>query len=584
MPEARERWNSRTAFIMAAVGSAVGLGNVWRFPATCYENGGGAFFIPYLVALLTAGIPLMILEMGIGQMMQGSAPTALRKVNRHTEWVGWFALLVATCISIYYAAIMAYAVEYLVYSFKGFFTGGEMPWTGGTGNFFQSNVLNLTEMRNGEMVAAGLEKGSMWSPVWHVILGLIATWTAVFLIICRGVHRVGKVVMWTVPIPIAVLLVLIIRGLTLDGAGEGILFYLTPDFSKLSNIDTWQAAYGQVFFSLTIGFGVMIAYASYRPQKADIANSAFITSFANCMISFMAGFAVFSVLGFLAVREGKPIAEVVSGGPGLAFVTYPTAVSKMAEVGWLWAPITGVLFFLMLLFLGIDSLFSLVEAAVSGLRDRFPWLNQMMLTGLICLLGLAVGIVVFGSRSGIMWVDTIDYWTNNYGLVIVGLLQCVIVGYFYKTDLLRDYINKVSEIKLWGWWELCVRVINPVVLGFLIVMKLIKDLGREGLYGIESASGTYFENWLPAAPILMVALLLLAILLSRLWSYFILMAGGVLVAGVTWVLLPAMKGRFAASVFCGIASAILIGGLVLCLRVASRSAHRHHGDRKKGVQ
>jgi len=129
MEEKRERWNSRTAFVMAAVGSAVGLGNVWRFPVTCYKYGGGAFFIPYFVALLTAGVPLMILEYGLGQMFQGSAPRTLKAVNRHTEWVGWLALLTGLVISIYYAVIMAYSVEYLVYAFKGFFRGGVMPWS-----------------------------------------------------------------------------------------------------------------------------------------------------------------------------------------------------------------------------------------------------------------------------------------------------------------------------------------------------------------------------------------------------------------------------------------------------------------------
>jgi len=173
--ETRDRWSGRTAFVMAAIGSAVGLGNVWRFPVTCYKYGGGAFFIPYFVALLTAGVPLMILEFGIGQMMQGSAPASLRKVNRHTEWVGWFALLVGLVISIYYALIMAYAVEYLVYSVKGFFTQfsqGCMPWSvGSEGEFFKENIQHYS-------AAAG----EMWTPVWGVIAGLVITWAAVFFI------------------------------------------------------------------------------------------------------------------------------------------------------------------------------------------------------------------------------------------------------------------------------------------------------------------------------------------------------------------------------------------------------------------
>ena len=256
MAEQRDRWSTRTAFIMAAVGSAVGLGNVWRFPYVAYKYGGGAFFIPYFVALLTAGIPLMILEFGLGQKMQASAPSALGKANKHTEWVGWFALLVGTVISCYYAAIMAYAVEYLLYSVKGLFAGGQMPWNGIEGKFFTERVRNHS-------TAAG----EMWKPVWHLALALVAVWGAVFWIIYKGVKRVGKVVMWTVPLPVILLLILTIRGLTLPGAGDGILYYLTPDFTKLGDPATWLAAYGQVFFSLSIGFGIMIAYASYRPTR-----------------------------------------------------------------------------------------------------------------------------------------------------------------------------------------------------------------------------------------------------------------------------------------------------------------------------
>ncbi|MFW5799067.1 MAG: sodium-dependent transporter [Planctomycetota bacterium] len=567
MPEQRERWNSRTAFVMAAIGSAVGLGNVWRFPVVCYANGGGAFLIPYLVALLTAGIPLMILEMGIGQMMQGSAPKSLKKVNRHTEWVGWFALMVALAISCYYAAIMAYSVEYLVYSFKGFANNGQMAWMGyegGPGKFFTEQVLQ-----------SNLDAGTMWQPVGYVWAGLVLTWVAVFFCVAWGVKAVSKIVMWTVPLPIVLLLVLIVRGITLEGAGDGIMYYLTPQFEALKNPQTWLAAYGQIFFSLTLGFGVMIAYASYQSENSDVTNNAFITCFSNCAISFIAGFAVFSVLGFLAASQGAQVQDVVTGGPGLAFVTYPTAVAKMAEVGWFWAPVVGVLFFLMLLFLGIDSLFSLVEAAVSGLKDKYAFMTQMNVTAGLCVVGLGTG-VLFASRAGIMWVDIFDYWTNNYGLVIVGLLQCIVVGYFYKTDNLRAYINRVSEIKLWGWWELCIRLVTPFVLVYLIGKNLLDDLTGAGLYGIADARGTAFEGLLWVPPVVLAVIATIGMAMSRLWIYLVLIVGGLCVTGLTWFVLRTREGALPAAMFCGFAAAILIGGLLVCIDVARRG--KAHGD------
>lgn len=562
MSEKRERWNSRTAFVMAAIGSAVGLGNVWRFPVTCYKYGGGAFFIPYFVALLTAGIPLMILEYGIGQMMQGSAPKALSRVNKHTEWVGWFALLIGLVISIYYAIIMAYSVEYLIYAIKGFFTGGRMDWsisTAGLTGTFEATFFTET-VRNHSSKAS-----EMWQLVWPLIAGLTVTWTVVYIILCRGVRRVGKVVMLTVPLPTIVLAILAVRGLTLPGASDGIIYYLTPNFEALKDPATWLAAYGQIFFSLTLGFGVMIAYASYMPRDSDITNNAFITCFANCATSFLAGFVVFSVLGFLAYQQGGvEVSKVIAAGPGLVFVTYPTAVTQMGQFGWLWPPLIGVLFFVMLLFLGIDSLFSLIEGITTGLRDRYHLLSQKFLTAAVCGLSLTIGIIFFASRAGIHWLDIFDHWANDYGLVIVGLLQCVIVGYFFKTDTLRDYINQVSEIKLWGWWELCIRIITPLVLAYLIFSNLMAEMTRDSFYG---ASGTDFDRYLWIAPASFAALFVIAFSLARLWKALILIGGGLIVSLITWLILPG-SAPLATSLFCGLASAILIGGLLICIAIA----------------
>ncbi|HOO78232.1 MAG TPA: sodium-dependent transporter [bacterium] len=564
MAEIRERWDSRTAFVMAAIGSAVGLGNVWRFPVTCYRHGGGAFFIPYFVALLTAGVPLMILEYGVGRMMQGAAPRALGRINRHTEWVGWFSLGIGMVISVYYAIIMAYSVEYLYYSFSGFFTHGIMPWSQASAGFsdiyeplFFSDVVRNHSTRAGEM----------WQLVWPLVGGLAVTWISVYLILSRGVRRVGKVVMLTVPLPVVVLLILVVRGLTLPGAADGIIYYLTPNFEALKDPATWLAAYGQIFFSLTLGFGVMIAYASYLPRRGDISNNAFITCFANCATSFFAGFAVFSVLGFLALQKGGvPIDKVLAGGPGLVFVTYPTAVSQMGQFGWLWPPIVGVLFFVMLLSLGIDSLFSLIEGAVGGLRDRYPRLTTRSLTAALCLFGLGVGIVFFANRSGLNWLDIFDHWSNDYGLVVVGLLECVIVGYFFQTDRLRDFINEYSEIKLWGWWELCIKFITPLILGYLIFSNLLNEFTRGDLYG---AGGTDFDRYLWVAPVVFLALFVVAFALARNWKLIALLAGGGVVVALFRLCLPA-EAPLATAIFAGLAAAFLFGTLIFCLLLARK--------------
>lgn len=523
----RERWPGRFSFVMAAIGSAVGLGNIWRFPAVAYANGGGAFFIPYFVALLTAGIPLLILEFTVGQMKQRSAPESLKRLNKHFEWVGWFALFVGAVIATYYAVIMAWSWNYLWYSVAG------QPWSaGGEGteaDFFVNRFLQYTT-----------EPGAMWALRWQIVLGLALTWGAVFLVVYKGVHRVGKVVLYTVPIPWAIILILAIRGLMLDGAESGIEYYLRPEWEALKKPGTWLAAYGQVFFSLTIGFGVMIAYASYRPRKSDVTNSAFITSFANCATSFFAGFAVFSVLGFLAFKNGMPVSDVVVKGGGLAFITYPAAITKMGDLGGMWPPLIGALFFFALLTLGIDSLFSLVEAVVAGFRDRFPRMGRTRLTAALCFGGFVVGLL-YCTRGGDAWITLFDHWANDYGLAIVGLLQCLLVGYFCNTHEIRDFANEVSEIKLFGWWELCIKVVTPVVLTYLIANQLFEELAGPATSG--------YPGWMQwTAVAVFVGLFAGALAITRHWSYLALAALALVVGLLTFAVIRPARADPVASV------------------------------------
>ncbi len=553
-PGGRERWHSRTAFIMAAIGSAVGLGNVWRFPATAYANGGGAFFIPYIVALITTGIPLMILEYGVGQMFQGSAPKALGRVNKTFEWVGWFALGTASIISFYYAAVMAWSWHFLAASFRHAFDDA-LPWAADPQGYFENTVLN----------AAG--KG--WE-AWHLqgplVIGLALTWVLVFLIIHRGVRRVGRIVLITVPLPVILLLVLAIRGMTLDGAGDGIEYYLKPDFARLSDPQVWLAAYGQIFFSLSLGFGIMIAYASYNKRRGDITNNAFITSLANCATSFFAGFAVFSVLGFLAFKEGKPVDEVVEAGSGLAFVTYPTAISKLRELGGFWPPFVAILFFLTLLSLGIDSLFSLVEAAVAGLHDKFGWLSRNVLTAGMCIVGFLAGLL-FVTRGGGAWIDVFNRWCNDYGLAFVGLMECLAIGYFFRTGRLREYINSVSEIHLGGWWELCIRLVTPLV---LIVLLGHQILTRE-LTGAQ-------KDWrLIVAMLVFFGVLVGAFALGRRWWQIAIVALGAVGFGIFRIWLSTEAALTGA-----LALTILFGGLAICIAIAMRGKDVEHHEQAHG--
>jgi len=478
MPEARERWDSRGAFIMAAVGSAIGLGNVWRFPYVAGASGGGAFFIPYFIALLTAGIPLMILEYALGVKYQGSAPKSFKQWGKGWEWVGWWALMVGSMISFYYCAIMAWSWEYLYHSFAALFGDG-LPWTEaggwtrGVGAFLEEEVLHTTPEGEDSLTIGGL--------VPALVLGLALTWFFIWWVIHKGVQRVGKIVMLTVPLPLVILVVLFIRGVTLPGAADGLDFYLAPKWELLLKPEVWLAAYGQIFFSLSLGFGILIAYSSYLPKRSDITNNAFITSFANCATSFFAGLVVFSTVGFLALKHDVPVEEIGAGGPGLAFVTYPTAIAEIDMAPVLIA-IFSIFFFLMLLALGIDSAFSIVEGMVTGLNDKFR-ANRGTICALMCVVGFLAGLI-FVTDAGQHYLTVVDHWMNDFGLPAVGLVECIVIGWFVRgrrlSDLftkehpLREHTNEVSDFRIGWWWDVCIRVLTPGILVTLLVMTLLK--------------------------------------------------------------------------------------------------------------
>ncbi|MCF8000360.1 MAG: sodium-dependent transporter [Halanaerobiales bacterium] len=478
----RDRWDSRTAFVLAAIGSAAGLGNAWRFPYMAYSNGGGAFLIPYFIALLTAGIPLIVLEFSMGQSTQRGAPGALAKAGRKFEGFGWWAVLSGTIITSYYAGVMAWAWDFLAGSFT-------LGWADDAGAFFYDEVL---EISSGPGVLGGFSTS--------VLIGLIITWVVIYFILRNGAQSVGKVVMITVPLPIILMGILLIRAVTLPGAVEGLNYFLEPNFSMLSNPSVWIDAYSQVFFTLSLGFGIMIAYASYMPEDSDIINNALITVFANSGISFMAGIAVFGTLGYMAETQGVAISEVATAGVGLAFVVYPNAISLLPGGAFV-VGLFGFVFFAMLLSLGIDSAFSIVEAGVAALKDK--WGGSKRKVTLFYSLFLFIVGLLFVTKGGLYWLDIVDHYVNTYGLVFAGLTEAIIIGWYYDTSKLRNYFNSVSEYKFGSWWDIMIKYVTPIVLTILLVTELIADIGTP--YGGYELRYLVYGGWVGVIGLLIVA-------------------------------------------------------------------------------
>ena len=308
----RETFSGRRAFIFAAIGSAVGLGNIWRFPYTTYENGGGAFIIPYLIALLTAGIPLLFLDYAIGHRHRGGAPLSYRRFSKHFETFGWWQVLVNVIIGIYYAVVLGWAATYTYFSFTK--AWGEKPI-----DFFVGEFLKMGD----------IAQGVSFEFVGMVVGPLIAVWIVSLAVLALGIQKgIAKSSTLLMPILVVMFLALVISALFLPGSGKGLEALFTPNWDKLSDPSVWIAAYGQIFFSLSICFGIMLTYASYLKKESDLTGTGLVVGFANSSFEVLAGIGVFAALGFMATAAGQEVSEVAKGGIGLAFFAFPTIINQ----------------------------------------------------------------------------------------------------------------------------------------------------------------------------------------------------------------------------------------------------------------
>ncbi len=484
LEEQRENWGSRAGFVLAAIGSAVGLGNLWGFPYKVHANGGGAFLIPYTLAMLLIGIPLLILEFSLGHMTQRAAPDAFRGINRRSEPVGWWGIILGFVIITYYPVILAWCGSFLVECVKSIFTGGELPWAGkgnegvkNAVNFFDNTYLQSWTPADAEKGVPAWSFGRLVTPI-TISLGVM--WLSMYLCIFRGLKLVSKVVLWTVPLPWIMLMILTVRGLTLPGAAEGLNFYLHPDWSRLAEPDTWRWAFGQMFFSMSLAFGVMITYASFLHRKSDINNNATIIGLADFGTSFIAGIAIFATVGAMAyatAKAGNPVGveKVIAGGPDLAFKAFPYALAQLPYSAWF-----GAVFFIALLTLGIDSAFSITESVLASLVDKTGWSRNKTLVGMT-LVGFGCGLV-YCTRGGMSWLGAIDDFINSTwgGIALLGLLECVVIGWGYRIGRLREHANERSDWKIGVWWEWLIRYVAPIIISMLFVWSLITKLASSG--------------------------------------------------------------------------------------------------------
>ncbi|PIC43598.1 hypothetical protein B9Z55_004274 [Caenorhabditis nigoni] len=471
-PQDEERQFSKgIEFLLSALGMSVGLGNIWRFPTRAYENGGSVFLIPYIICAILFGLPGVYLEFALGQYQGKSPPFVYSRIMPILEGFGWVAAILITTVSIYLMLVIAWISVYMFNVIIGNSSSWgkcDNPWNDVATCFnipaqeyckhehrqnwnspdmeprklihMNGSCHDAQDYANVTLVSASEQyfTNSIIRPSkglldvntlnWPIFIAMAIGWMITVLCITKGMKFVGKLAYVTVILPYVIIVVLFVRGITLDGASDGLKFFLlASDFNSLLRYQTWTAALTQLCFSLSIGFGGLMNIASYNNRKHNCYRDAVFVIIGDTSMSLIGGAAVFSTLGFLAKHRGVPISEVLESGATLAFVAYPDAMNQM-PIPYLW----NFLFFLMLWLLGFSSVFVMVEEMCSCLYDRFPRLRErkFLVVTVVCSVLFSIGLI-FTTDAGIYWFSLFDEYGSGFGAVISATSMCIIVGHLY---------------------------------------------------------------------------------------------------------------------------------------------------------
>ncbi|XP_066287463.1 sodium- and chloride-dependent glycine transporter 2-like [Branchiostoma lanceolatum] len=491
----RGNWSHKMDYLLSLLGFAVGLGNVWRFPYLCYRNGGGAFLIPYVIMLLLSGLPLFLMELALGQFAS-QGPISVWKLSPIFKGVGFAMFTISSLIGIYYIVLLAYSIFYLFASFTS-----ELPWNTGCTNawntpdctisdhgliWINGTWYNRTEIQDTELWNSSKrvsQSEEFWKHYvldisegvdhpgavkWQLALCLFLAWLLIFCCLIKGIKSSGKVVWVTATFPYIVLTILLVRGVTLEGAWDGIKFYLEPKWSKLAEPQVWRDGAIQIFFSLGTSWGQLITLSSYSRFHNNCYRDALVIAVLNCLTSFYAGFAIFSVLGFMANEMGVKVEEVADTGAGLAFVAYPAALARLPI-----SPLWSSLFFVMLLTLGLDSQFAVLEALVTGIVDEFPRRlrsKKMFIVLGMCAIGFLLGLPLV-TQGGFYLLQLMDNYSGTFSLLVVAIVECVVVGWVYGCDRFLDDISMMIGSRPCLWWKICWKFLTPLSLLFILIFQ-----------------------------------------------------------------------------------------------------------------
>ncbi|XP_038212075.1 sodium-dependent nutrient amino acid transporter 1-like [Zerene cesonia] len=519
----RPKWDNQIEFLMSCIATSVGLGNVWRFPFVAYNNGGGAFLIPYIIVLFVVGKPMYYLELVIGQFSNSNC-VRVWALSPAMKGTGYAQTMGAGYVLSYYVSIIALCLYYLAMSFSS-----TLPWAlcdpSWTDCVPSGEIVNMSEIQGNAVSSAelyftktvlrqsdGIHDG-IGIPLWDLTLCLLVSWLIIFVIVARGVKSTGKAAYFLALFPYVVMIILLIRAVTLPGAANGILFFVTPQWEKILEVRVWYAAVTQVFFSLSVCSGALIMFSSYNNFSQNVYRDAMIVTTLDTFTSLLSGITIFGVLGNLAYELNyDDVSEVIgSGGTSLAFISYPDAIAKTPFAPQLFA----VLFFLMMAVLGVGSGVALVSTINTVLLDTFPRVPTIYMSAGVCSATFLIGLV-YVTPGGQYILEIVDHYGGTFMRLFAAIAETIGIFWIYGLENMCRDIEFMLGIKTSFYWRLCWSIVTPVmmIIVFLYAMITAEKLLFGGTY--EYPESAYIAgNVLQYVGIAMVPLFII----FALWKY-----------------------------------------------------------------
>ena len=446
----KAQWNSSVEFIFAMIGAAVGLGNIWRFSYVLYSNGGGSFFIPYLIAIAIMGIPFLILEYGVGFSFKESFSNIMKKINPKFEIIAWILVLFVFIVTIYYMVILSWDLVYLGSSFT-------FSWGTDAASYFVNTVGGSSNLDDASFLLI------------PTTIGVVILWIVLWFISHRNVDEgIGKVSKVLIPSLFVIMGLIIVYALTLPGASVGIATLLTPDWAKLLDVNIWLAAFAQIIFSLSMGQAIALTYASYLPENSKLIDNVLIVVASNSLFEICTAFGVFSILGYMSVTGGTPMVQLITEGTGLIFIVFPMIFNIMGPIGRVIAP----LLFLAILFAGVTSALGFFEPMLNTSTDKLGWSRKKTAT-VLSIVGCAFSLLLTSGISSYL-VSIVDSFVNEFGILLLIGIQCIIFAWFYGVEHFLPALNEHSTFKVGKIWSMIIKYLLPCVLIVMWVIGIIQ--------------------------------------------------------------------------------------------------------------